>query len=369
MNTPFPIPLFSAHAVNAEIDALIPIQRVLDSYWYILGNEVTAFEQEFAAYCGVSHCISLANGTDALELGLRAIGVTTGDQVILAANAGFYSSTAVHAIGAIPYYIDIEPSTLTLSIEKLHSSIHIRPKAIIVTHLYGQLANIEAIVKLATENGIAVIEDCAQAHGAQRSGKYAGSFGTIGCFSFYPTKNLGAFGDGGAIITNDIKIAESIRQLRQYGWSNKYHVTIPGGRNSRLDELQAAILRTKLPHLDANNDKRRAIANKYNQDFANLPLICPHSINADYVAHLYVIRVSNRNQFRDFLRTNGVMTDVHYPIPDHLQTAYSCCQTKGALPITEDACEQVVSLPCYPGMTDNEVNTVIATVQIWVKTQ
>lgn len=367
MNTSFPIiPLFSAHAVNAEIDALTPIQRVLNSYWYILGNEVAAFEQEFAAYCGVANCISLANGTDALELSLRAIGIKTGDQVILAANAGFYSSTAIHAIGAIPYYIDIEPSTLTLSVAQLHSAIHIQPKAIIATHLYGQMAEMEAIVELATTIGVPVIEDCAQAHGAMKNGKRAGSFGTIGCFSFYPTKNLGALGDGGAVITNDAKIAESIRQLRQYGWSSKYHVTIPGGCNSRLDELQAAVLRTKLPYLDANNDKRRKIANKYNQAFANLPMQCPNLVNADYVAHLYVIRLQRRNEFRDFLKTHGIMTDVHYPIPDHLQTAYSCSQGQGDLPITEMACNQVVSLPCFPGMTEDEINKVIEIVQKFV---
>lgn len=229
------IPLFSAQAANAGLDLLAPVSRVIDSYWYVLGNEVKEFEREFAAYCGVSICCSVANGTDALELGLRALGIEAGDKVMLAANAGFYGSTAVHLIGAVPIYVDVDPGHLTLSIDSLRFALKTElPKAIIVTHLFGQLADIEAITVLAAEVGVPVIEDCAQAHGATRGGKRAGSYGTIGCFSFYPTKNLGALGDGGAVITSNDSIAARLNQLRQYGWGAKYRVDLKGGRNSRL---------------------------------------------------------------------------------------------------------------------------------------
>jgi len=207
------IPLFSAQAVNASHDYLPAIQRVLNSYWYIVGNEVAEFEREFAQYCGVSNCVSVANGTDALELALRALEIQVGDSIMLVANAGFYGSTAVHAVGAKPLYIDIDPRTLNMSAEHLRQALKTQlPKAIIVTHLYGQLADVEAIVELANAAGVPVVEDCAQAHGAKRNDRRAGSFGEIACFSFYPTKNLGAMGDGGAVITNNVKWTPKIRQ-------------------------------------------------------------------------------------------------------------------------------------------------------------
>lgn len=359
------IPLFSFRALS-QPNVTAAIQRVVDSQWYVMGAEVAAFEREFAAYCGVLNCVSVANGTDALELGLRALGVKPGDRVLAVANAGFYGSTAIHLLGATPDYIDIDPKTLTISVEHLREAIGVNvPQAIIVTHLYGQLADIETIVELAAKAGIPVIEDCAQAHGAMRSGKRAGSFGSIGCFSFYPTKNLGAMGDGGAVVTSDASLAAHLRQLRQYGWAAKYRVEMAGGRNSRLDEMQAAILREKLPCLERWNAERREIARRYNSVFARLPLLCPPSLGADYVAHLYVVRVAKRETFRAFLKEHGVATDVHYPVPDHLQAANAGSQPGYSLSATEAACDAVVSLPCFPGLTDQEVERVIQAVVLY----
>lgn len=354
------VPLFSSRAVNADTNLYQAVQRVLDSHWYVLGQEVTRFEQAFAAYCGVDHCVSLANGTDAIELALRALGIGAGDQVALVANAGFYGSTAVRLLGAEPNYVDVDPHLLTMSPDSLERVLEQEPKAVIVTHLYGQLANIDAIIKLAAAADVPVIEDCAQAHGASRGGRRAGSFGAIGCYSFYPTKNLGALGDGGAVVCRDAALAGRVRQLRQYGWNNKYSVEMAGGRNSRLDEIQAAILNEKLPHLDACNRQRRGVARRYNEAFQNLPVTCPPCCGDDYVAHLYVLQVPEREKFRAKLAEAGVTTDVHYPIPDHLQTAYLPSQKLGSLPVTERVSAVVVSLPCFPGMSEEAVEHVVS---------
>lgn len=356
------ISFFSAKVVNEKYDLGKIASRVLNSYWYVLGEEVKKFEEEFASYNGVKHCISVANGSDALEIALRTVGVKPQDKVIAIANAGFYSSTAIHAIGAEPVYVDIDPTTLTMSPEALKEAVSIKPRAIIVTHLYGQLADIEAISAIAKNANIPLIEDCAQSHGAQLKSKKAGSFGDIACFSFYPTKNLGALGDGGAIVTSDDSLAATVRQLRQYGWSKKYNVSLPGGKNSRLDEIQAAFLREKLPSLDQDNAARRAIAERYNSGFADLDIVIPSCIDERYVAHLYVLRVADRTAFADYLKSYGVSTDVHYPIADHHQSAYHSV-TPFALSETEQACGSVISLPCYPGLTEHEVDHVIAIVR------
>ena len=361
-----PIPFFSAQAANAGIDLLEPVKRVIDSHWYILGQEVTEFEKEFAAFVGVAHCVTVANGTDALELALRAIGVGPGDSVLTCANAGFYASTALHAIGATPVYIDIDPQTLTMSATRLEQALeHIDAKAIVATHLYGQLAAIERLVEIAAARGVPLLEDCAQAHGAERGGRQAGSFGTIGTFSFYPTKNLGAIGDGGAIVCQDQALALKVKQLRQYGWTSKYRVEVAGGRNSRLDEIQAAILRAKLPQLCHANAERQAIARRYNEAFSDLPLERPSSMASDYVAHLYVIRVQKRDAFRAFLAQQGVSTDIHYPVPDHLQSVNLQGHPAFDLAQSEKACASVVSLPCYPGLTAPQVEAVIAAVRVF----
>ena len=363
------IPLFSAAAANANLDFAGAIKRVLDRHWYVLGEEVANFEREFANYVGVADCVTVANGTDALEIALRALGVRAGDKVVTVANAGFYSSAAIHAIGAVPVYVDVEEETLTMAPASLEQAMVERPKAIVVTHLYGRLAAIDALQRLARESGVPLIEDCAQAHGARREGRQAGSFGDAACFSFYPTKNLGALGDGGAVVTGDPAVGARMRTLRQYGWSSKYRVESAGGRNSRLDEMQAAILREKLPRLDSWNAGRRGIAESYGKAFADLPLISLPAVGEDYVAHLYVMRVRERDAFREFLRERGVATDVHYPIPDHLQPAYPVAVTAGTLRVTEAACATVVSLPCFPGLGQPEVDRVVEAVRAFFKRQ
>lgn len=356
------VPLFSASKANANLDLSGAVNAVIDSHWYVLGNHVKQFEAAFAEYVGVAECISVANGSDALELALKGVGVQAGDKVICVANAGFYSSTAIHAVGAVPLYADIDPDTLTLCPKSLASLLADDPKAIIVTHLYGLLADMTAILEVAERAGVPVIEDCAQAHGARRNGKSAGASGTVACFSFYPTKNLGALGDGGAVATSDEGVAARIRQLRQYGWSAKYTVAMPGGRNSRLDEIQAAILSVKLPHLDAWNAERRRIALRYSEAFADLPIRLPASKGSDYVAHLYVVRTSQRSELVHYLQDRAIASDIHYPIPDHKQPAYPVT-LRCSLEHTEQACNEVLSLPCFPGLADDEVNRVIAAVR------
>ncbi len=357
------IPFFRPPS-GAVVDACQEaVERVINSQWFILGAEVEAFEREFAAYCGVSACVSVANGTDALELALRACGVGAGDRVALVANAGYYGSIATNLVGAVPLYIDIDEATMTMEPAQLARALESRPKAVIVTHLYGRLANIEALCALAERAGVPLIEDCAQAHGAMHGGRKAGSFGTLGCFSFYPTKNLGALGDGGAVVTNDGALSARLRQLRQYGWKSKYHVDLPGGRNSRLDEMQAAILRVRLTRLDEWNASRREIARRYSAAFATLPLAAPAPVDETYVAHLYVVRSSERDALRAHLATRGVASDIHYPVADHHQAVSGdTANGESALPVTDRACRSVLSLPCFPGLSAEEVDEAIASV-------
>ena len=338
-------------------------RRVIERGWYILGAEGANFETAFAAYCGVPHAVGVANGTDAIELALRAVGVSEGHSVATVANAGFYASTSIRAIGANPVYVDVVPETHLMSVEfpsreLARNKVH----AVIVTHLYGRLADIEAVTEICETLGIPVIEDCAQAHGAIRNGRTAGSFGIAGCFSFYPTKNLGALGDGGAVTTRDDGVAERVRALRQYGWSKKYEVGRANGRNSRLDEIQAAALLTKLPHLDRRNEERRAIARRYSTEIDQSRIHCRRDCGPDDVVHLFVVRCENRDAFRQHLDTHGVGSDIHYPIPDYRQPAYSGF---GELPETERLAKEVVSIPCFPEMEEEEINQVIEAVNAW----
>lgn len=358
MSEPISVPFFSTQKANQGINFLEPIKKVLDSNWFILGNEVKLFEDEFAAYVGTKHCISVANGSDALEIALRSLNVKRGDKVAVVANAGFYGSTACHSIGAVPLFVDITEASLTMCPLKLKGAVAEKPAAIIVTHLYGQMADIESLIQIAKDAGIPLIEDCAQAHGAKLNGKMAGAFGDVSCFSFYPTKNLGALGDGGAVLTSNPAIAKKVQQLRQYGWSQKYCVSEAGGRNSRLDEMQAAILRVKLPQLDRWNSDRRQIAKIYNDAFSNLDVHVPKSTGSDFVAHLYVVRIADRAGFMTYLKNLHIATDIHYPIPDHQQPAYAVDKSL-QLTVTENACNSVVSLPCYPGLTSDEVSRVV----------
>ena len=318
------------------------IGRVLNRGWYVLGPEVEAFESEFAKWCGSAHCVTVANGTDALELALKAVGIGHGHRVATAANAGMYATTAILRSGATPVWVDVDPVTMNLSPERLS---RVRTDAVIVTHLYGRMAPMPDI--LAAAAGVPVIEDCAQAHGAILEHRRAGAWASAGAFSFYPTKNLGALGDGGAVTTNDPDIAARLRALRQYGWTSKYTATVNGGRNSRLDEIQAAILRVKLPLLDSWNQRRREIASIYGHKQGGGERGGP----AD-VVHLYVIRHPQRDSVRSALRDRGIATEIHYPVPDYRQPAIDADNV--ALEETERCCAEVLTIPCFPEMTDAE---------------
>jgi aminotransferase EvaB len=301
-----------------------------------------------------------------LELALRAVGVGPGKRVATVANAGGYGTVAILAAGGVPVYLDIDPETLTVSEVALREAIAGRHvDAVIVTHLYGLLVDLRQLAHIARGCGVAMIEDCAQAHGAAIAGARAGSLGDVGCFSYYPTKNLGALGDGGAVVTSNLAIAERIRQLRQYGWTEKYRCAFPGGRNSRLDEMQASILRVKLPRLDGWNARRRAVAEAYRLGIVNPELRCPGPAGEEHVAHLYVVRSHRRDELRSHLRQRGIATDVHYPVPDYRHAAFQGVVPAASCPITELACNQVLTLPCFPEMTDVEVKEVIDCVNDW----
>ncbi len=361
MDALIPVNSLSRHIAPVQ-DALSQIaSTIVASGYYVLGPNVKAFEQEFANYCGVRHCVSVANGTDALELSLKALGVGPGDTVAVVANAAMYGTSAVLACGASPAFVDTGAGTGLMSVPALEAMLAggSAPAAVIVTHLYGQLADIEAIVALCQPRGIKVLEDCAQAHGAERNGHRAGSFGDIACFSFYPTKNLGALGDGGAIVTEDDELAARAAQLRQYGWTAKYTNSLRGGRNSRLDELQAAMLRYMLPLLDGWNQRRREIANRYAQGLSNPRIEAAGQVGADNVAHLYVVRCDDREQLRAHLQAAGVQTEVHYPLCDHRQPCHAGAFDSVVLPNTEADAARVTTLPCFPELTDAEVDRVI----------
>lgn len=352
----------SAHRSSVET----AVERVLNRSWFVLGPEVGNFESTFAAYIGVNYCCTLANGTDALELGFRALGIMHGDKVATVANAGFYTSTALLAIGAEALYLDVNLDTRVVSLSEIKRAIHQGVKAIVVTHLYGQaVKDITEISELCHSKGIALIEDCAQAHGAKIDGKQVGSFGDIGCFSFYPTKNLGALGDGGAVVTNNQALAEKVARLRQYGWSAKYQIELAGARNSRLDEMQAAILSEFLPLLDSWNHRRREIASQYSMQINHPEVILPLVGKEDYVGHLYVVRTKKRELLKGYLRSLNIATDIHYPIPDLRQPIFGDRFSNLYLPNTEQLAEEILTLPCYPEMTDADVQFVSNAVNNW----
>jgi dTDP-4-amino-4,6-dideoxygalactose transaminase len=357
-----PIPLLDL-ARQQPVDPSV-IQRVLNRARYIAGPELAAFEAAFAAYCGATHCVGVGNGTDALELALRAGGVQPGDEVAAVANAGMYGTTAIRALGAIPVYVDVDPQTLLMSASALESALGPRTRAVIVTHLYGQVADMPAILRVVQPRGVFVIEDCAQAHGARLDGRMAGAWGHAGTFSFYPTKNLGAYGDAGCVISSDPEFAARLRALREYGWTQRFHSTIPGGRNSRMDEIQAAVLHAKLPHLDALNRRRRDIARRYAAALAPCrPLVIDDEAS---VAHLFVIRCEQRDALRAWLAQHAIASDVHYPVPDPRQLSQANLpRRENDLMHTERACRQVLSLPCFPELRDEEVDSVIECISAW----
>lgn len=339
------------------------IRRVLERGWFVLGEEVEQFEREFAACLGARHAIGVASGTEAIQLSLMAIEVGPGDEVITAANTCVPTVAGITAAGARPVLVDIDPLSFNIDPSKLEEALTPRTKAVLPVHLYGQSADMDALIEIAERRNIAVVEDAAQAHGATFRDRKLGSIGLAGCFSFYPSKNLGAFGDGGCVVTDDEEIAARLRRLRNYGQERRYHHTAKG-INSRLDEIQAAILRVKLPHLNRWNARRCEIAELYNREINNNFIIktaeMPYG-RSNY--HLYVIRCQRRDELQRHLAENGVTTLIHYPVPIHLQAAYSDLgKGAGAYPISEACANEVLSLPIFPELTDEEARYVAACV-------
>jgi dTDP-4-amino-4,6-dideoxygalactose transaminase len=350
-------------AHRAEID--VAVARVLDSGWYILGREVQDFERDFAAYLGVGHAAGVASGTDAIVLALRACGVAPSDGVLTVSQTAGATVAAVELAGATPILVDIDPATYTIDPNRLADAVRqdwgVPLKAIVAVHLYGYPADMPAIMDIANRHGLAVVEDCAQAHGATLRGIHTGSWGHIAAFSFYPTKNLGGLGDGGAVATNDPALAERARRLREYGWRERY-VSEEPGLNSRLDELQAAILRVKLRYLDVENARRRRIAAAYDVELSETGVRLPScAAGAVHVYHQYVIRSDARDALRAGLRRHDIDTLIHYPMPVHLQPAYRGRVRHGALDRTERAAAQILSLPMFPELTDAQVSAVAST--------
>lgn len=334
------------------------VARTLESGWYILGTEVAAFEKEFASYLGVAHTVGTGNGTDALQLAFRCLEIGPGDVVATVSHTAVATVAAIRLAGATPLLVDIEPGRYTMDPASLEQALvafpgsaasnrGMRVRAVIPVHLYGQPADMQAIGEVARRHGLAVVEDCAQAAGAQIAGRKVGSFGDMAAFSFYPTKNLGALGDGGALVTNDSMLAERARRLREYGWQDRVSI-LDRGMNSRLDELQAAVLRVRLAGLDGDNAARRAIAAYYSGRMNNV--VRPaEGRDCFHVYHQYVIRTLRRDELKKYLQERGVMTAIHYPLPAHLQPAFEdALFERGSLRATEAVCREILSLPMYP---------------------
>ena len=337
--------------------------RVLASGWYLFGEELEGFERNFAEYCGTRYGIGVASGTDAIQIALVACGVGQGDEVITVSNTCVPTVAGIEAAGALAVLVDIDPATYSMSPTLIEERITEKSKAIVVVHLYGQCVDIDPILKIAEKYGLKVIEDTAQGHGAEYKGKRAGSLGVVGAFSFYPSKNLGAFGDSGMVVTNNTNIAMKARMFRNYGQKEQYTHQMKG-INSRMDELQAAILSNKLPHLDRWNERRREIARYYIERLSPLDVVLPLEAGGrKHVFHLFVIRVANRKRFIEGMAGRSVQTAIHYPIPVHLQPAYTEYREQSCyLKITEEQAGKLVSLPIYPELTDSEVEHVATSV-------
>jgi dTDP-4-amino-4,6-dideoxygalactose transaminase len=344
-------------SIKPEIDAAIA--GVLDSSQFVLGPEVAKFEQEFASYCGTAECIALNSGTSALHLALLAAGAGPGDEVITVPFTFVASVAAIVYTGARPVLVDIDPRSFNMDPAKIEAAITPRTKAILPVHLYGQPADMDSIMEIALRHKLIVIEDAAQAHGAKYKGRTAGSIGDIACFSFYPGKNLGAYGEGGAVTTNNAEFANKIRMLRDWGQDRKYHHVLHGF-NYRMEALQGAILSVKLRHLERWNESRRAIVHTYNQlltgSNVERPLEMPW---AHHVYHQYTIRTNHRDSLQQALQNQGIQTGIHYALPVHLQPAYANLGYKrNSLPQSEKAAEQVLSLPLFPEMTEDQIEMV-----------
>lgn len=338
--------------------------KVLKSGWYVHGEEVKNFESEFSQYVGQRHCVGVANGTDAIELALRSVGVKATDEVITVSNAGMYTTTACAQIGAQPVYVDTDEETMVMSAASAGNAMSARVKAVVVTHLYGYVADVEQIRAAIGDHRIPIVEDCAQAHGAVLRDRQAGSFGEVSTFSFYPTKNLGGYGDGGAVLTDDQIISDRLRKLRQYGWGAKYHSDVPFGKNSRLDELQAAILRVKLPSLHKWNAERRRIYASYKEAAIGTKLQFSHEPDDRFVAHLCVARCSERDHARQRFHDKSIGTEIHYPILDFQQPVMKSLPHRiVSFKTSEQMTKEIFTIPCHPNMTIQEINHVIETIQ------
>jgi dTDP-4-amino-4,6-dideoxygalactose transaminase len=363
MNVPF-LDLKAPYLeLKADLDAAY--RRVMDSGWYILGREVEAFEEEYAAFCGVKHCIGVGNGLDALHLILRAMGIGPGDEVIVPANTFIATWLAVSYVGAKPVPVEPEQRTYNIDPARIEAAITTRTKAIVPVHLYGQPADMDPICAIARRHGLRVVEDAAQAHGARYKGRRAGSLADAAGFSFYPGKNLGAFGDGGAVTTDDDELAASIRTLRNYGSQHKYHHDCQG-YNSRLDEIQAAWLRVKLSKLDEWNSRRAQLAGFYLDDLLNCGVTLPQVLEGVEPAwHLFVLRCPRRDSLLPLLAKAGVGTLIHYPVPPHLQGAYANFgMQSGMFPLTEQMAREVFSIPLGPHLTQHEAVSVAAALKL-----
>jgi dTDP-4-amino-4,6-dideoxygalactose transaminase len=350
-------------AYREEINSAI--QRVLDSGFYILGEEVSRFEMEFAKFNTVSYAIGVGSGTEALHIALRAMDIGPGDEVITTAHTAVATAFAINLAGAKPVFVDIEPNYFTIDPSLIEKAITPRTKAIIPVHIYGQPCEMDTIMDLAVKNNLKVIEDCAQAHGAEYKEKRVGSIGDVGCFSFYPTKNLGGIGDGGALVTNNDQLAKKIKLIREYGWKDRY-ISSKEGWNSRLDELQAAILQVKLKNLDRDNGRRQQHAKKYNELLKELPLGLPKTrLSCSHVSHLFVIKTNQRDELKGYLQENGVNTTIQYPIPVHNQKYFQKICGEYSLPVTEQIANNILSLPMYPELTRAEQQEVVNVIQYY----
>ncbi len=333
--------------------------EVLRSGWYVLGKEVSSFEEEFAAYTGGKHCIGLASGLDALWIAFRVLGIGKGDEVIVQGNTYIASVMGITINGATPVFVEPD-EYFNIDASQIEEKITGKTKAILVVHLYGQASNMDIIMEIARKHNLRVVEDCAQSHGARFREKMTGTFGDIGCFSFYPSKNLGAFGDGGAIVTDDSSIADDVRIFRNYGSEKRYYNKVVG-TNSRLDELQAGLLRVRLSHMQELEEEKRKICSRYLAELCHPDIILPDTREgATHIWHQFVIRTEQRQELIDYLNRKEIGTIIHYPIPPHLSEAYQYLNVcRGSLPVTEHYAETVLSIPLYNGMTDEEQNFVI----------
>lgn len=341
--------------------------EVLRSGWYVLGNEVKNFESEFAAFVGSKNCVGLASGLDALWIAFRILGIGQGDEVIVQGNTYIASVMGITINGATPVFVEPDEYN-NIDAEKIEEKITGRTKAILVVHLYGQASNMDLIVRIAQKYQLKLVEDCAQSHGACFNGKITGTFGDIGCFSFYPSKNLGAFGDAGAIVTDDDAIAEKVRTFRNYGSRKRYYNEVVGA-NSRLDELQAGLLRVRLTHIGELTEEKNRLCKKYLDELCNEAFELPRiREGATHIWHQFVIRCEKREELIDFLKERGIGTIIHYPIPPHLSQAYQYLQyRKGDFPVTESYADRVLSIPLYNGMTEEEQNYVISALNCFNK--